>query len=63
MINKLHGVKFLCAKKGYVKLAGLMQEFYKMILDGNFEPSPYWPSALDNYKKEKHVGDKVAYLY
>ena len=62
MVNKLHGVKFLCAKKGYLKLADQIRNFYKMIIDNTFEVSEYWPCWQDNYMKERQIGDKVAYL-
>ncbi len=36
MINKLHGVKFLCAKRGYTQLAEQMRDFYKGIINSTF---------------------------
>jgi len=62
MINKLHGVKFLYSKRAYTKLSEQIRDFYKMIIDNNFEPSPLWPSTADNYLKEKTIGDKVSYF-
>ena len=63
MINKLHGVKFLLSKKGYLKLAEEIKEFYKNIEADNYQQSEHYPLTRDDYMRERVVGDQVAYLY
>ena len=51
MINKLHGVKFLLSKKGYMKLAEQIKAYYRSLDDENFVPSHLWPTSRDNWNK------------